>query len=352
MPTDTVKTIAATNSPTVPDYSSLQAWEDDAPPNLVTSDIRWIGECLDQGVFDIGGGIILSIGGCIADATRYKYLRCAAGASWKDKAGVRSTAYYPNTANGVYIRDTVGGYGPFLSVTENGATLEGLQITSLTLTCMNFSSNSSASPATLDKCIIAGYGRSGGLELITNLARANITNCLLIGLYASGGGAGIFGFREGPTHIAGNTIIALNDHTASTCNTFLYNGNVGGHFFTNNAFFGWNAIGDDPIFGSWSGDYNATDLGTMPWGGTHNQVSLTFVDQFVSTTNDFRAIASGSLDQNGNPDATYLPTDATGTIRNATSPTIGAWEVVNSNIELTSTFCHRVNIWGGSIHHG
>ncbi len=73
MPTDVIKTIGQTSSPITPDYSTLQAWEDASPANLVTADQRWIGECLDQGTFTGA----LTISGTTVDATRYTILRCA-----------------------------------------------------------------------------------------------------------------------------------------------------------------------------------------------------------------------------------------------------------------------------------
>jgi hypothetical protein len=340
MPTDVVKTISPNSTPVVPDYTSLQAWEDAAPADLVAADQRWIGECLDQGAFSQSNGVILTLGGSTADATRYKYLRCAAGASWKDKAGVRTTPFYPDSANGVSIVDTGGpSYGWFLNLGEAGWRMEGIQLlTSVDQICMAARGVSGAN-ARVDKCLVMSSGiASSARSTFYNCGYLAITNCLIINTTVSGGGACTFGHAQGDMRIEGNTIIALSDHTNSTVNIYLYNGQVGTHHFGNNAFFGWNAFGDDTIFGTWRGDYNATDLSAFPanWAGTHNQVSLTFADQFVSTTNDFRPVGTGSLDLNGTPDSTYLPTDATGTTRSATTPTIGAWELASGPAVLTA----------------
>ena len=72
-------------------------------------------------------------------------------------------------------------------------------------------------------------------------------------------------------------------------------------------------------------DYNATDDTTVPVG-SNNVTSLTFADQFESTTNDFRAVDTGDL-QAGTPDATNSPDDISGLTRDATTPWIGCWEV-------------------------
>ena len=75
MPTTTTSTISQSGTP---DYSTLQSWEDAAPANLVTSDVVW------QGVIqqpDDNFSESLSITGGTTDATRYKELTVADGAS-------------------------------------------------------------------------------------------------------------------------------------------------------------------------------------------------------------------------------------------------------------------------------
>ena len=83
MPTVITKSISKTGSP---DYSTLQAWEDAAPANLVTADQIWRGE-IDKVTDNYSGSsTILSIAGSTTDATRYKEITAKAGVSYLDNA--------------------------------------------------------------------------------------------------------------------------------------------------------------------------------------------------------------------------------------------------------------------------
>jgi len=307
MPTDVIKTIGATSSPIVPDYTSIQAWNDAAPSNLVTADERWIGECLDQGTFTDSSA---TISGSTSDATRYKYLRCAAGASFKDKAAVRTTALTYNTSNGVAFAGT--STGTTLYVDEQYARIEGLQI---------FHNATYYRPLRLgsytdaNQCIIKNGSSSltGGEAVLMDAASATLRNSLILCPAAD---------NLGITH-AGNvyncTIVCT---AASPTGKIVYASYYNLLVLKNCACFGFGSLIGSGMLAS-SSDYNATDLSAIGTG-THNLTSLTFSSQFVDSTNDFRPSGTSSL-QAGTPDSNIL-VDITGQTRNPSTPWIGCWE--------------------------
>lgn len=324
MPTEVISTIGATSSPTTPDYTTLQAWEDACPADLVAADQVWIGECLDQGEF-VASGTVLHIAGATVDATRNVILRCATGASFRDKAGVRTSALTYNASNGVGIRGS-GGYIPRAINTQmEYVHLFGLQLKGETAV-VDFTSASSN--MLIDSCILHGtYSGSGtgfGTLVLFNSGNINLTvrNSLIIQASSSSSAVGVRMHGSGNT-IAGCTFIG----TSGTTGTGIHNV-TGSQTSTvkNCAVFGFANFSQ-----SLAGDnvsYNATDLSGIV--GSNNQESLTFADQFESTTVDFRAKSTGGL-KAGTPDATNTPDDITGLTRDATTPWIGAWEVEASS---------------------
>lgn len=313
MPTTVTSKIGATNSPTTMDYTTLQAWEDACPANLVTDDKIWRGECYDQGEFT-GTGVLLTISGTTTDATRYVELTCAAGASFNDKAGVRSNALYYNASGGVAIRRT-SGYGFTISNLVNYTRLNNLQIKKDLGNGAPIGPGSSQQGTWIDRCI---------LHLATSLAS------ICLNLTTTGS----------VKHLVSNSLIlgkSANVHctvyssAAYNCTCISTDG-LGTNYSTTG--YGTGTVKNCAGFGAGAfltgtpayADYNASDIAGL--GGAHSLSSLTFADQFVSTTNDFRTVDTGSLDGAGTPDATYAPTDISNTTRHASTPTIGCWEVV------------------------
>lgn len=299
MPTVVTKTIGATSSPVTPDYTTLQAWEDALPANLVSADEQHIGECLDQGTFTGA----LEISGQTTDATRNIILRCASGASFKDKSGVRTTALRYNTSNGVAIETS----GIAVTCGVQYTRFEGLQVKRTAYSgTLGFSIT--MANGDVNQCILHGHQ-----VLNMNNTTTKIRNTLFEVPSGSNNGP------MGQCPLYGCTIVSVGNNGT---NGFVssYNAMVA----KNCAVFGFaNFANGTPAAGS---DYNATDLSSAVTG-THNVTSLTFSDQFESITNDFRAKSTGSLDLNGTPDSTNTPDDITGLTRHASTPTIGCWEV-------------------------
>lgn len=316
MPTVITRTIAATSSPTTPDYTTLQAWEDAITADLVAADEQWVGECLNQGEFT-GTTTLLTVDGHTTDATRNIILGCATGASFNENASVRTNALAYNSSNGVAITSSVS-YGIVLYSNDDYVTFRDLQIRSTgtepTTLRMDGTSN------TVDSCVVATTGTAtnpvvrfpGAAGKIVNsvvytgsatslVFSANYTTqcavygCTLIKT-GSAGGTGL-NFTTGASNgIVKNTAI-LNVSTVST-GTF-----------------------------SASSGYNGTTGASAP--GSNNTTSLTFADQIENTSSDFRAKSTGGL-QAGTPDSTNTPVDITGLTRSATTPWIGCWEVASA----------------------
>lgn len=328
MATDIIKTIAATSSPVAPDYSTLQSWEDALPANLVTADQRHIGECLDQGEFT-SSAALLSISGQTTDATRNIILRCASGASFKDKAGVRTAPLRYDASQGVAARCTGATYIiPAFYVATAYTRIEGLQlrIDGTTSTALLIADANTV----IDSCILSG-GRWA-----VRLSACKLVNCLIVGTKS----ASQAGVLNGSTTIHGCTIV--------NCTTGLNLGAYSTAVLKNAAVFDCTTAftGTGTRFNG--SDYVATDAASVPGSGTHNVTSLTFSDQFENTTNDFRAKSTGDL-QAGTPDLTNTPDDITGLVRNVTTPWIGCWEVSGGSVFNPFWVRHKTQIIGGGL---
>lgn len=299
---DIISKIGNTNTPLVMDYSTVQAWLTACPSDLSADGHRQIGEVYDQGVVTGNG----DAGSRTTDTSNYLFLRAAAGASFRDKAGVRTTALTYNNTNGAAIEGTgVFNVTPFNTVSAPNSRLAGLQV-----------SNPSGP---------GGNGPVSGVSLITD--------CILTG---TGGGYGGVGetFQNCLILCAGAGMTGPSDVTA------LYNCTIinlgGGTSFGVEAFFRSPIVKNCAIFGFSTGmkvtsggyaagtDYNATDDASAI--GAHSLKNLTFASQVVSTTTDFRAVITGAL-KAGTPDSTNAPDDISAFTRDATTPYIGAWEV-------------------------
>jgi hypothetical protein len=305
---DIVSTISPSSTPVVPDFTSLQAWEDSIPADLVAADERHIGHCLDQGAFS-SGSQILAIGGQTTDATRNIILTAAAGASFSDKAAVRTTALAYNSAGGVSIT-AAASYLNSINILTDFTVLRGLQLRNTSgggsEAIVRFTSG--ADSGLIDRCIMSGPRR---------MVFADALNCMIkntLFQLTGGGGTGLFATQS--ASFLGNTVIGSG-------------GGVGVHSefgtvtISNTAMFNMGIYTEIGTSGGFAGSHNATDNATFP--GSNNQTSLVFADQFNNVATDYRAAGGGDL-QAGTPDATNLPVDISIFTRDGTTPWIGAWE--------------------------
>ena len=302
------------------DYTSIGAWEDACPSNLVTSDQIWKGELYPEGSGTNGQWDVtatpINVGGITSDADHYLWLTTASGQSWYDNANKLTNAFKYNNANGVAIQ-IAGNYTCLVEGTNTGLRFTGLQIRS----AADFSGlNIARQPARFERCIIEWRKGSPAFRFGQTLI-----NCL-VWIRESGGSV-----CNGTTVESGNyrntTFIGPGSGTAFT--TLQYSSN---NVIRNCAVFNFSSVIGNSAH--WTGAdcvNNATDLSSFGIGSS-NQTSLTYSAQFTNTTSgseDFRAVESGSLDGNGVRDQTFTDDlDAPGQTRSTSAPTIGAWEVV------------------------
>ena len=309
MPTTTVKSIGTTGR----DYSTLQAWEDACPANLVTSDEIWKGECYNDSEFTAG----VAISGQTTDSTRYVWLTAASGQSFQDHASVRSNALFYDQAKGVGI--AVGGDSATASYIIYGGSaytlIERLQVKRTALA--PYESNRTVGLAftgggqMVRDCILAMVAGTG--RYVASSGGNAMRNCVI---YSTTAHNGVY-MNDGGTML-NCTVINGGGGPVTGITCAYFNGTV-----KNTAVFGYTT---PMTSGYYTGtEYNGTDGGSF--GGTNNQTSLTFADCFESTTADYRLKTSSPLIGVGNTDATNAPNDISGTARGSgTTGDIGAWE--------------------------
>lgn len=308
---------------------SSTTWANTPGTEAYTIDsVIWEGQIYNQGEFTISNAVLLTISGVTTSSSCYVSLKCASGASFRDNANVRTNALDYNSSNGVALRSTYQ-YSWVLQIDVAFTKVDGLQIyansPSNNTIGILLSSNIGSNAVTISNCVIKakGVAFSHGYGGASNF---NCYNCLLLSTNA------------GPTKSDnGSTICTFIGCTAiqtgGTASSSYVLANYGSSTIKNCAGFGGNAFKSGSQSATGSSGYNATDQGTA-FGSTGNLTSLTFANQFVSTTNDFRAVGTGSLDGSATPDATNTPTDISNTTRDATAPTIGCWEVVATATQI------------------
>jgi hypothetical protein len=303
MPTTVVKKIGVSNAPVVMDYSSVQAWEDACPADLIAADQIYRGECYNQGPFT--GGFTIS--GETTDATHYLHLTTGPGQSFRDNPAVRTTPLFPSAANGVYLSATNNYAVPFsTNVTTLFSNLQLVQGGAA-------SAISIGAGTTLDSCILKGAANIGGNENGVGV----FINCLMIGGTTFGS---VYGVHVGNAY---NCTVVIPSGSRST-QAGLFGSNYGATRNHHNcAVFGYDLLAGGVNGGP--SDYAATDA-TAGLEGAHTLSGLPYANQFINPANDFRALETSDL-KAGQPDAVNAPIDITGATRSGTVPTIGCWEL-------------------------
>lgn len=317
MPTITVKSIGATGR----DYSTIQAWEDACPANIVTSDEIWKGECHDDSEFVVSNTEILTASGITTDDTRFLWLTTAAGKGFADDAGAASWNLRYDTSVGVAVR-TTGNYSGGFNCGSVRVLIEGLQI--------KFASswgNSSMFSGSncMRRCLIDSEKGN------TSTNNGRLINCLIVDL-----SIGFHHAARADAVLIACTIVRPSD--ASSAGTAVTNSYSLYPSLKSCAVFGFATNFGGTIASYVSSNNNASNSSSVP--GTSAQASLTYTDQFENTTNstrDWRVKAGSSLISNGSrhqgTEGTFsaLGTndlDILGRSRSTTTPTIGCWEVI------------------------
>lgn len=322
MPTTTVKTIG-----TGGDYTTLQAWEDAAAANLVTADEVWEGQLKNQNFSSASN--LLAVGGSTTDATRFKRLRCEAGASFRDNASVQTNRLYPNSANGACITLT-GSYAKAITVGENFCQFIGLQVDCVpaagratTLECLGWQG------VIINFSLLAGYAPypSFTLQGQGGAAESYIANSLVV---SHGGAAAVIANVQVNASAYNCTFVTPSDLTKATDGvSFTYS--TGGTFRNNAVFGATNAL---TLGGAGTVTSNYCDDASPPSGFTQIAFDTSTGSGFEGITEaarDFRIKSTSALKDAGTTDSTYAATDVAGTSRpSASAYDVGCWEYVSA----------------------
>lgn len=329
MATTVVKTIGSGG-----DYSTLQAWEDAAPANLVTADQVWEGQMLASTNLT-ASSTILTIAGSTSDSTRFKRLKCAASASFRDNVNKQTNTLRWNNANGSSI-SAGDNYGEGIIVSEAFAKLEGLQIKgngnnkeALLLTGTDID---------VDFCIIQGP------NVFTNTNdRGRIRNCVLI--KTTSGGAGCV--LQANWTMVNCTIVKPSDvgtvALGMSC-TYLNGACVA----KNLAVFGFTTSGTTN--GNITYTTCKTDQASPPTGFATLTYDTSMFANITLATADYRLVSGSSLIDAATTDSTNAATDILGSTRpQGSSYDVGAHEFFSASVPTITDFgdeSHRVGETG------
>lgn len=312
-------TVTSTIGTTARDYSTIQAWENACPANLVTADQIWRGECYNDSEFTVAG-TVLTIAGMTVDATRYLELTAAAGQSFVDHADKLTNARKYDATKGVGLRCT-SAFGNAISASSsiNYCKFSRLQFQGGTHAggeaCV-YQDNGNDND--WNQCIFGGRGetRIGG-------SGTRVRNSLIIADRAT------VGLRLKYGADAYNCTIVWPSDVTNTGTTGIVS-NDSGNVAQNCAVFGF-ATASSGTFDTTNSKNNATDISSIV-GASGNQVSKTYANQFQSTVAaslDFRPKSGADTIDTGVTDSTNAATDLIGTARpSGSSYDIGAEEFV------------------------
>ncbi len=311
MPTTTQKTIG-----TSADYSSVQAWEDACPANLVTNDEIWQGRVKNE---TVSGQTIVA--GITTDATRYIELTTDTGASFLDNVNVRTNALRANASNGALLTHNLA-YENVLDLTTT-ANLN-IRINKLQLTIASGSNRPvintiGSTPALiLDRCILETVG--SGATVARDGDNGKISNCLIVHRNAT---PAVVLTLSGAAGVYNCTIVAANG-TA----TNLLSGASTGPPIQNCNLFNGTAVktgGNTPTYTTC-----LTDVASPPTGCTTTAYSTSsgiYFENITDGTHDFRIKSGSSAIDTGTTDATNAANDISNLARpSGAGYDIGAWE--------------------------
>ena len=328
MPTTTTKTIGSTG-----DYSTLQAWEDACPANLVTADEIWRGECQNQ-TFS-SSSRLLTVSGQTTDATRYIVLSTASGASFADNANKLTNALRYNESNGAAISFT-GFYDHGVVVSTPYTVIEKLQIKTTQLS--SYSGITFDGASCLASQLLVQYAGSGNGSPGIGMANGGVArNCIS---HTSSTVTYSPGFKALNGTVSFYNCLAIIPSNIGSAGGVAFQTSYSSAVVQNCAGLGQAAFsgsyGGSPSF---TGNNNASTT-TISFG-TSNQASLTFADQIeepdATTGLDCRTKAGAALIDNGaDLSGSGVTTDIVGTARGATYD-IGVWEYAAAGVTVALT---------------
>lgn len=297
------------------DYTTLQAWEDASPANLVTSDQVWQGQCFNQEFFS-SSAALLTVSGTTVDATRYKELTTYAGASFVDNASIQTNALRYNASNGAGIRSTYAWAAP-VAVNESYFRISKMQISATTAVALG---GVATTGMVIDKCILENSGVSN--EAIRAYGVCTIKNTLIVGR-----STGSLAKLDNGVSVYNCTFV----RTASST-TNIFTGSYSTTTLKNCAFFGGATT---LASGSSTRTYTTcyTDTASPPSGCTtvaYDTSTGSGFENKTDATRDFRIKAGSALLDVGTTDTTNAANDIAGTARpQGSAYDVGAWELVS-----------------------
>lgn len=320
--TDVIRTISQTGSP---DYSTPQLWEDAVATlysdDLVTNNVRWIGEIQDAGDNYSGSTTLLTVGGSTVNSSYYKYLRAASGAGFADHANASTNALKYNESNGCSLTSSVG-YAAAVAVTENYFRMEGLQVQSTSTTGRPLDIQSA--DCRLKKCIFEADNSIYVISLSTN---AHVSSCLIVQRGASS--VALVQINASGVNLYNCALVVPSDVTAAT--------NAIEEYFATGVGKNCAMFGISGAISNGSGMTFTTSHSDSTTSKTGVTTSLTYADQFEATTEagmDFRCKSGGDLIDSGTYDATNAPDDIIGTAFGSGTTDSGCWELAATSITI------------------
>lgn len=292
------------------DYATIAAFLDAVPANLVSVDEAWVGELYNDSEFSVSSKYTLSAK--TTSTSCYIKLKAASGQSFRDHANKLTNALRYNQANGVGVTGSLGFDYQFDFSAAADFIIEGLQ---LKVTNAYGKLASMGTRAIFRNNIVQTLNGNSLLNLGADAAAYNNV-IYYIGSYE----AHCFNLGMGTAAIRFNTLYALGGNGSGRPVTGYTNDE-----FKNCIHIGFPQDPSIPIAA-----YNATDDATTI--GTNNVLGITAAATWESvTTNnwDFRVKAGASVINAGTP-ISGITEDILGQTRSATTPTIGAFEVVSS----------------------
>lgn len=314
------------------DYSTLQAWEDACPANLVTADQIWRGECYNDSEFTVASATMLTIAGETTDSTRYVELTVATGQSFQDNARTNALTY--NQTNGVGCRSTAD-YSTLVTTTVSYVRISRIQFK------VSSGSHAGGVTALATGCIAkdifiytSSTSASGGLRI-----QGTADNCVVF--VAVAGGSATILLASAAKAIGGGIARTTDQAASGTGYTTSYGSNVIQSCFS----FGFTTCASASGWDTTNSKNNGTDAPSGFPGSTGNQYSIPYtattpLTQAGVTGLDLRSIAATTLAGNGFLDATNAPNDISGYARPA-GPTIGHWQIAT-----TSAVQQRLSLMG------
>lgn len=298
------------------DYTTLQAWEDASPANLVTSDQVWQGQCFNQ-EFVTSSATLLTVSGTTTDATRYKELMTYAGASFVDNASVQTNELRYNASNGAGIRSTYAWLAP-VAVNESYFRISKLQILAGTATAFQ---GTGTTGLVMDKCIIENSGVSN--EALRTYGACTVKNTLVVGR-----STGVVALLSNGTEAYNCTFARTASSTSN-----IFTGAYGTSTLKNCAFFGGATT---LASGSSTRTYTTcyTDTASPPSGCTtvaYDTSTGSGFENKTDATRDFRIKTGSALINVGTTDSTNAANDIAGTARpQGSAYDVGAWELASA----------------------